>query len=119
MITRARSVVPFGYAVLIPSFFYAVAYSIFLFLSPSCAGHLKQLAKILDDPEASDNDRFVALELLKNANVASGMVLPGCQDTGTVSVSRFYLISRGHYCPHVGLALRSVVLPIHLRLICL
>ena len=45
--------------------------------------HLEQLAKILDDPEASDNDRFVALELLKNANVAAGMVLPGCQDTGT------------------------------------
>jgi len=49
-------------------------------------GHLKQLAKILDDPEASDNDRFVALELLKNANVAAGMVLPGCQDTGTAIV---------------------------------
>lgn len=47
------------------------------------ASHLKQLAKILDDPEASDNDRFVALELLKNANIAAGRVLPGCQDTGT------------------------------------
>mmetsp|Transcript_12406 Transcript_12406/g.31753 ORF Transcript_12406/g.31753 Transcript_12406/m.31753 type:complete len:601 (+) Transcript_12406:219-2021(+) len=46
-------------------------------------GHLQQLRKILDDPESSDNDRFVALELLKNANVAAGMVLPGCQDTGT------------------------------------
>ncbi|KAK0056856.1 fumarate hydratase class I aerobic [Biomphalaria pfeifferi] len=45
--------------------------------------HLQQLAKILKDPEASSNDRFVALELLKNANVAAGMVLPGCQDTGT------------------------------------
>ena len=45
--------------------------------------HLKQLAKILDDPEASDNDRFVALELLKNSNIAAGRVLPGCQDTGT------------------------------------
>ena len=45
--------------------------------------HLKQLAKILDDPEASDNDRFVAMELLKNANIAAGRVLPGCQDTGT------------------------------------
>jgi fumarate hydratase class I len=49
-------------------------------------GHLKQLAKILEDPEASDNDRFVALELLKNANVAAGMVLPSCQDTGTAIV---------------------------------
>lgn len=47
------------------------------------ASHLRQLAKILDDPEASDNDRFVALELLKNANIAAGRVLPGCQDTGT------------------------------------
>jgi len=46
-------------------------------------GHLQQLRNILDDPEASQNDRFVALELLKNANVAAGMVLPGCQDTGT------------------------------------
>jgi fumarate hydratase class I len=49
-------------------------------------GHLAQLAKILDDPEASDNDRFVALELLKNANVSAGMVLPSCQDTGTAIV---------------------------------
>ena len=39
-------------------------------------GHLQQLALILEDPEASNNDRFVALELLKNANVAAGMVLP-------------------------------------------
>lgn len=46
-------------------------------------GHLAQLAKILKDPEASANDRFVALELLKNANIASGLILPGCQDTGT------------------------------------
>jgi fumarate hydratase, class I len=49
-------------------------------------GHLAQLRKILDDPEASANDRFVALELLKNANIAAGMVLPGCQDTGTAIV---------------------------------
>jgi fumarate hydratase, class I len=49
-------------------------------------GHLQQLAKILADPEASDNDRFVALELLKNANIAAGRVLPGCQDTGTAIV---------------------------------
>ena len=48
--------------------------------------HLKQLAKILDDPEASSNDRFVALELLKNANIAAGRALPGCQDTGTAIV---------------------------------
>jgi fumarate hydratase class I len=49
-------------------------------------GHLAQLAKILDDPEASDNDRFVARELLKNANIAAGMVLPMCQDTGTAII---------------------------------
>ena len=47
------------------------------------SSHLAQLAKILDDPEASDNDRFVVVELLKNANIAAGRVLPGCQDTGT------------------------------------
>jgi len=49
-------------------------------------GHLQQLAKILKDPEASDNDIFVARELLKNANIASGMILPGCQDTGTAII---------------------------------
>ena len=46
--------------------------------------HLQQLTKILEDPEASDNDRFVAIEMLKNANIAAGGVLPMCQDTGTV-----------------------------------
>jgi len=49
-------------------------------------GHLAQLRKILDDPEASANDRFVALELLMNAGIAAGRVLPGCQDTGTAIV---------------------------------
>jgi len=49
-------------------------------------GHLAQLRKILDDPQASGNDRFVALELLKNANIAAGGILPGCQDTGTAIV---------------------------------
>ena len=49
-------------------------------------GHLQQLAGILDDPEASDNDRFVAMDLLKNANIAAGGVLPMCQDTGTAIV---------------------------------
>jgi fumarate hydratase class I len=47
------------------------------------ASHLAQLRKILDDPEASENDRFVALELLINANISAGRVLPSCQDTGT------------------------------------
>jgi len=48
--------------------------------------HLKQLKKILDDPEASANDKFVALDLLKNASIAAGGVLPMCQDTGTAIV---------------------------------
>jgi fumarate hydratase, class I len=49
-------------------------------------GHLQQLRNILDDPEASANDRFVALDLLKNAAIAAGGILPGCQDTGTAIV---------------------------------
>ncbi|CAB4334467.1 MAG: fumarate hydratase [Actinobacteria bacterium] len=48
--------------------------------------HLAQLAKILDDPEASGNDRFVALDLLRNANIAASGILPGCQDTGTAII---------------------------------
>ena len=48
--------------------------------------HLQQLANILKDPEASPNDRFVALDLLKNANISAGGVLPMCQDTGTALV---------------------------------
>jgi len=50
------------------------------------AGHLQQLCNILDDPQASDNDRFVATELLQNANIAAGGVLPMCQDTGTAVI---------------------------------
>jgi fumarate hydratase class I len=53
------------------------------FLRP---GHLQQLANILTDPEASTNDRFVATQLLQNAAIAAGGVLPGCQDTGTAIV---------------------------------
>lgn len=49
-------------------------------------GHLDQLAKILKDPEATANDRFVAFDLLKNANIAAGGILPMCQDTGTAIV---------------------------------
>jgi fumarate hydratase class I len=48
--------------------------------------HLAQLRRIIDDPDASNNDRFVALDLLKNANIAAGGVLPMCQDTGTAIV---------------------------------
>ena len=50
------------------------------------SAHLAQLRRIIDDPEASGNDRFVALDLLKNANIAAGGVLPMCQDTGTAIV---------------------------------
>jgi fumarate hydratase, class I len=56
-------------------------------------GHLAQLRRILDDPEASPNDRFVALDLLKNANIAAGGILPMCQDTGTAIV----MGKRGQY----------------------
>ena len=50
------------------------------------AEHLQQLANILADPESSPNDRFVALDLLKNANISAGGILPMCQDTGTAIV---------------------------------
>ncbi len=81
-------------------------------------GHLAQLARILDDPDASANDRFVALDLLKNANIAAGGVLPMCQDTGTAIVmgkrGRHVLtdgrdeehISRGVYDAYTRLNLR-------------
>ena len=49
-------------------------------------GHLAQLRKILDDPEASPNDKFVAYDLLKNACIAAGQILPMCQDTGTAII---------------------------------
>ena len=49
-------------------------------------GHLAQLAKILDDPEATENDRFVARTMLRNACVSAGMILPSCQDTGTAII---------------------------------
>src|SRR6476620_5102381 len=48
--------------------------------------HLEQVAAILDDPEASENDRYVALTLLKNAEIAAGGILPMCQDTGTAII---------------------------------
>ena len=49
--------------------------------------HLEQLRRIIDDPEASPNDRFVAIDLMKNANISAGGVLPMCQDTGTAIIS--------------------------------
>lgn len=76
-----------------PGVLEALAYEAYkeinFFLRPD---HLAQLRKILDDPEASANDKYVALDLLKNANVASGGVLPMCQDTGTAIV----YAKRGH-----------------------
>lgn len=55
--------------------------------------HLQSLSNILKDPEATENDRLVALELLKNANIAAGFVLPSCQDTGTAII----MGKRGQY----------------------
>ena len=80
--------------------------------------HLEQLRRIIDDPEASGNDRFVALDLLKNANISSGGVLPMCQDTGTAivmgkkaegvltGVDDAEWISRGVHDAYTGLNLR-------------
>jgi fumarate hydratase class I len=80
--------------------------------------HLAQLRSIIDDPAASPNDRFVALDLLRNANIAAGGVLPMCQDTGTAIVmgkrGRFVLtdgrdeeaIARGVYDAYTRLNLR-------------
>ena len=62
-------------------------------------GHLAQLRSILDDAEASENDRFVARNMLQNANVSAGMVLPSCQDTGTAIVmgkKGQYVFTGGH-----------------------
>ena len=75
--------------------------------------HLQQLSNILADPEASENDKFVAIELLKNANVAAGMVLPGCQDTGTgiiVVLSLFDYIKE-----HMGLLMLQLSSPQEIR----
>lgn len=80
--------------------------------------HLQQLTNIVKDPEASPNDRFVAIDLLKNANIAAGGVLPMCQDTGTALVmgkkGQFVLttgkdevaISQGIYDAYTTLNLR-------------
>lgn len=80
--------------------------------------HLAQLRKIIDDPEASGNDRFVALDLLKNVNISAGGVLPMCQDTGTAiimgkksegvltGVTDSEWISRGVYDAYTKLNLR-------------
>uniref|UniRef100_A0A7S1IXL9 fumarate hydratase n=1 Tax=Eutreptiella gymnastica TaxID=73025 RepID=A0A7S1IXL9_9EUGL len=80
--------------------------------------HLQQLSNILKDPEATENDKFVALELLKNAHIAAEKVLPSCQDTGTAIISgkrgQYVLtdgedeshLSRGVYDTYTGTNLR-------------
>lgn len=70
---------PEGLRLLAAEAFHDVAF----FLRPA---HLKQVAAILDDPEASDNDKSVALTMLRNAEVASAGILPFCQDTGTATI---------------------------------
>ena len=82
------------------------------------ASHLRQLRHILDDPEASDNDRFVALELLKNANIAAGRVLPGCQDTGTaiaVGYKGQQVFTTGHDTEALSRGIHDAYAQRHLR----
>ncbi len=81
-------------------------------------GHLAQLRKIYDDPESSPNDRFVSLELLKNANIAAGFVLPSCQDTGTAIVMGKKgqgVLTRGGDEAAIAAGIRDVYLKSNLR----
>jgi fumarate hydratase class I len=81
-------------------------------------GHLRQLRNILDDPEASPNDRFVALDLLKNANIAAGGVLPMCQDTGTAIVMGKRgqnVLTRGRDEEHVSRGVYDAYTTLNLR----
>ncbi len=81
-------------------------------------GHLAQVARILDDPEASPNDRFVALDLLKNANIAAGGVLPMCQDTGTAIVMGKrgqHVLTDGRDEEHLSLGIRNAYTDLNLR----
>jgi fumarate hydratase class I len=81
-------------------------------------GHLAQLRAILDDPEASPNDRFVALDLLKNANIAAGGVLPMCQDTGTAIVMGKrgqQVLTRGEDAKHISQGVYDAYTTLNLR----
>jgi fumarate hydratase class I len=81
-------------------------------------GHLQQLRTILDDPEASPNDRFVALDLLKNANIAAGGVLPMCQDTGTAIVMGKrgqQVLTRGRDEEHISRGVYDAYTTLNLR----
>eukprot|EP00921_Rhytidocystis_pertsovi_P015401 GHVQ01024483.1.p1 GENE.GHVQ01024483.1~~GHVQ01024483.1.p1 ORF type:complete len:700 (+),score=100.71 GHVQ01024483.1:426-2525(+) len=86
--TSSTASLPLTFTVIPPSLLSEITRRSFTninhFLRPS---HLAQLRQILDDKEATDNDRFVASQLLKNANIAAAGVLPGCQDTGTAIVT--------------------------------
>ncbi len=80
--------------------------------------HLAQLRRILDDPEASSNDRFVALDLLKNANIAAGGVLPMCQDTGTAIVMGkrgMSVLTDGHDEEHLSRGIYDAYTRLNLR----
>jgi fumarate hydratase class I len=81
-------------------------------------GHLAQLRSILDDPEASPNDRFVALDLLKNANIAAGGILPMCQDTGTAIVMGKrgqHVLTRGRDEEHISRGVYDAYTTLNLR----
>ncbi|MDO5504538.1 MAG: fumarate hydratase [Actinomycetia bacterium] len=80
--------------------------------------HLQQLRNILDDEEASNNDKFVALDLLKNANIAAGGVLPMCQDTGTAIVMGKrgqHVISAGNDEEHLSKGVYDAYTTLNLR----
>ena len=80
--------------------------------------HLKQLASIMNDPEASPNDRFVALDLLKNANIAAAGVLPMCQDTGTAIVMGKRgqnVLTDGHDDAHIARGVYDAYTKLNLR----
>ena len=82
------------------------------------AGHLAQLRKIIEDPESSGNDRFVALDLLKNAGISAGGVLPMCQDTGTAIVMGKrgrHVLTDGADAEHISRGVHDAYTELNLR----
>ncbi|WP_199565261.1 fumarate hydratase [Spongiactinospora rosea] len=82
------------------------------------ASHLAQLRKIVDDPESSGNDRYVALDLLKNASISAGGVLPMCQDTGTAIVMGKrgrHVLTDGHDAEHISRGVYDAYTTLNLR----
>lgn len=80
--------------------------------------HLRQVAAILEDPEASPNDRYVATELLRNASIAAGGVLPMCQDTGTAIVYAArgrHILTEGNDAEHLSLGIARAYTTLNLR----